>query len=120
MLCEDAKQMVEYVGQALKQTSREATILLYSPALDPHLQTITELANLDVLHLRRRESSGERAGKDARRPGHFGGVRTHEMAMDKGGQADRAQACDKSQGPRAADRQGDTGGGVPRPDRRGG
>jgi len=28
--------------------------------------------------------------------------RTHEMAMDKGCQADRAQACDKSQGPRAA------------------
>lgn len=45
MLYEDAKQMVEYVGQALKQTSREATILLYSPALDPHLQTITELAD---------------------------------------------------------------------------
>jgi hypothetical protein len=30
MLYEDAGQMVEYVGQALKQTSREATILLYS------------------------------------------------------------------------------------------
>jgi hypothetical protein len=74
MLYEDAKQMVEYVGQALKQTSIEATILLYAPARDPHLQTITELANLGVLHLRRRESSGERAGKDARRPGHFGGV----------------------------------------------
>jgi hypothetical protein len=27
-----------------------------------------------VLHLRRRKSSGERADKDARRPGHFGGV----------------------------------------------
>jgi hypothetical protein len=45
MLYEDAKQMVEYVGQALKQTSREATILLYAPALDPHLQTMTELAD---------------------------------------------------------------------------
>jgi hypothetical protein len=45
MLYEDAKQMVEYVGQALKQTSREATILLYAPALDPHLQKITELAD---------------------------------------------------------------------------
>jgi hypothetical protein len=43
MLYEDAKQMVEYVGQALKQTSREATILLYAPALDPHLEKITEL-----------------------------------------------------------------------------
>ena len=45
MLYEDAKEMVEYVAQALKQTSREATILLYSPALDPHLQKITELAD---------------------------------------------------------------------------
>ena len=27
--------MVEYLAQALKQTSREATILLYAPALDP-------------------------------------------------------------------------------------
>jgi hypothetical protein len=37
--------MVEYLAQALKQTSREATILLYAPALDPHLQKITELAD---------------------------------------------------------------------------
>jgi hypothetical protein len=34
---------VEYVAQALKQTSREAIILLYAPALDPHLQKMTEL-----------------------------------------------------------------------------
>jgi hypothetical protein len=45
MLYEDAKEMVEYVAQALKQTSREATILLYSPTLDPHLQKMTELAD---------------------------------------------------------------------------
>jgi hypothetical protein len=37
--------MVEYLGQALKQTSREATILLYAPALDPHLKTMTDLAD---------------------------------------------------------------------------
>lgn len=37
--------MVEYVAPALKQTSREATILIYSPALDPHLQKMTELAD---------------------------------------------------------------------------
>lgn len=30
---------------ALRQTSREATILLYAPALDPHLQKLTELAD---------------------------------------------------------------------------
>ena len=45
MLYEDAKEMVEYVAQALKQTSREATILLYSPALDKSLQKIAELAD---------------------------------------------------------------------------
>jgi len=30
---------------SLRQTSREATILLYAPALDPHLQKMTELAD---------------------------------------------------------------------------
>jgi hypothetical protein len=45
MLYEDAREMVEYLAQALKQTSREATILLYSSALDPHLEKITELVD---------------------------------------------------------------------------
>jgi hypothetical protein len=45
MLYEDATEMVEYVVQALRQTSREATILLYSPALDPHLEKMTEMAD---------------------------------------------------------------------------
>ena len=42
---EDAGEMVEYLAHALKQTSREATILLYAPTLDPHLQKLTELAD---------------------------------------------------------------------------
>ena len=37
--------MVEYIAQALKQTSREATVLLYAPELDPHLQEMAELAD---------------------------------------------------------------------------
>jgi hypothetical protein len=45
LLYEDATEMVEYVVQALRQTSREATILLYSPALDPHLEKMTEQAD---------------------------------------------------------------------------
>jgi hypothetical protein len=45
MLYEDAGGMVEYPAQALKQTSRETTILLDAPALDPHLQKLTELAD---------------------------------------------------------------------------
>ena len=37
---------MEYVAQALKQTSREATILLYTQALEtPRLQKMTELAD---------------------------------------------------------------------------
>ncbi|MHB8119518.1 MAG: hypothetical protein ACYDHX_12430 [Methanothrix sp.] len=43
--------MVEYIAQALKQTSREVTILLYAPARDPHLQKMTELGRSGVLHL---------------------------------------------------------------------
>jgi DNA polymerase I len=45
LLYEDASEMVEYVAQHLRQTSREATVLLYSPALDPHLEKMTPLAD---------------------------------------------------------------------------
>ena len=33
--------MVEYLAQALRQTSREATILLHASSLDSHLQKLT-------------------------------------------------------------------------------
>jgi DNA polymerase I len=45
LLYEDAAEMVEYIAQHLRQTSREATILLYSPAMDPHLEKMTPLAD---------------------------------------------------------------------------
>lgn len=45
LLYEDAAEMVEYVAQHLRQTSREATVLLYSPAMDPHLEKMTQLAD---------------------------------------------------------------------------
>ena len=45
LLYEDAEHMVEYVAQHLRQTSREATILLYSPVMDPHLEKMTTLAD---------------------------------------------------------------------------
>ena len=38
---EDAGEMIEYLAQALRQASREATVLLYPPALDSHLQKLT-------------------------------------------------------------------------------
>lgn len=44
-LYEDAGEMVEYLAEALRQTSRGATILLYSLALDPHLEKMAELAD---------------------------------------------------------------------------
>jgi len=45
MLYEDAELMVEYVAEHLKKTSRDATVLVYASALDPHLQKISELAD---------------------------------------------------------------------------
>ncbi len=45
LLYEDSQEMVGYLAQLLKQTSREATVLLYAPALDPHLQEMAELAD---------------------------------------------------------------------------
>jgi hypothetical protein len=44
LLYEDAKEMVEYVAQVLKQISRKATIPLYSLPQDTHLRKMTELA----------------------------------------------------------------------------
>ena len=43
------------LAQALKQTSREVTVLLYAPALDPHLQ---EMAELEEMIKSRLEESG--------------------------------------------------------------
>jgi hypothetical protein len=37
LLYEDADEMAEYVALHLRQISREATVLVYSLALDPHL-----------------------------------------------------------------------------------
>ena len=51
LLYEDAVEMVEYLVQALKQASREATILLYAPALDPHLPEDDGAGRPGVLHL---------------------------------------------------------------------
>ena len=45
LLYEDSQEMVGYLAQSLKQTSREATVLLYAPALDPHLQEMAGLAD---------------------------------------------------------------------------
>jgi len=68
LLYEDAGEMVEYLAQALKQTSREATILLYAPALDPHLQKMMELADrVFCIYSEQAPSKGRKA--EAKMPG---------------------------------------------------
>jgi len=42
---ERARDTAGHVAQAMKQASREATILLYAPALDRHLEAMAELAD---------------------------------------------------------------------------
>ena len=44
-LYERARDMAGHVAQAMKQASREATILLYAPVLDRHLEAMAELAD---------------------------------------------------------------------------
>jgi hypothetical protein len=38
-------EMVEYIAQHLRQTSRKATVLVYSPSMDPHLEKMAQLAD---------------------------------------------------------------------------
>jgi len=69
LLYEDAGEMVEYLAQALRQTSREATILLYAPALDPHLQKLTELADRVFCFYGQPAAAKGRTKAEARMPG---------------------------------------------------
>jgi len=69
LLYEDASEMIEYVAQALRQTSREATILLYAPAQDPHLQKMAELADRVFCFYEEQAPARGRAKVEARMPG---------------------------------------------------
>jgi DNA polymerase I len=42
MLYEDSTEMVEYISQAMKQASHEATVLLYLPSIDPFLEDLAK------------------------------------------------------------------------------
>jgi hypothetical protein len=102
---------------ALRQTSREATILLYAPALDPHLQKIKELA--DRVFCIYNEQAPAKSRKLRRRCRETRELwrHTREVVLEAA-EGDRAQA-DGKQGHGAADSQGDPGRGLPRPARRG-
>jgi hypothetical protein len=112
LLYEDAGERVEYLAQVLKQTSREATILLYAPALDPHLQKITELADrVFCIYSEQAPAKGRKA--EAKTPGAQATLEAyscHEVALEAA-ESDRAQA-DGKQGNGAANGQGDPGGGL--------
>jgi DNA polymerase I len=45
LLYEDANEMEEYLAQALRQASRDATVLLFAPVIDRHMEKMTELAD---------------------------------------------------------------------------
>lgn len=44
-LFEDASEMAEYVGQAIKEVSNRSSVLLYSPWTDRHLDEISKFAD---------------------------------------------------------------------------
>ncbi|MDD1751740.1 MAG: hypothetical protein LUQ38_01450 [Methanotrichaceae archaeon] len=35
--------MVEYISQAMRQASHEATVLLYSPGIDPFVEDLNDI-----------------------------------------------------------------------------
>jgi hypothetical protein len=45
ILYEDSLEMVDYITQAIKQASHEATVLLYSPGIDPFLEDLAKGAD---------------------------------------------------------------------------
>jgi len=42
IIYEDSVEMVEYVSKAMKEASQEATVLLYSPGLDPFMEELAQ------------------------------------------------------------------------------
>jgi hypothetical protein len=45
LLYQDSTEMVEYIQQALKQAAHVATILFYSPGIDPFLEDLAKSAD---------------------------------------------------------------------------
>jgi hypothetical protein len=45
ILYEDSLEMVDYITQAIKQASHEATVLLFSPGIDPFLEDLAKDAD---------------------------------------------------------------------------
>jgi hypothetical protein len=45
MLYEDSSEMVEYISLAMRQAAHVATVLLYSPGVDPFLEDLAKDAD---------------------------------------------------------------------------
>jgi hypothetical protein len=63
MLYEDAQEMTECISKALEQASYEATVLLYSPEIDPFLEDLTDLADR-VFYFKKGQDSPKLTGQD--------------------------------------------------------
>jgi len=45
MMYEDSTEIIEYISEALMRAALEATMLLYSPAIDPFLDELAKGAD---------------------------------------------------------------------------
>jgi SPX domain protein involved in polyphosphate accumulation len=61
-----ARDMAGHVAQAMKQASRETTILLYAAAMDRHLETMAEYADTVFCFC---DMQRDRAGQKSKHPG---------------------------------------------------
>jgi len=107
---ERARDMAGHVAQAMKQASREATILLYAPALDRHLEAMAELADRVFCFYDMQRELGLSQGRGISEemasqtiPG------SHEVALVAQTEAQGTNARRKPQAPGAGDSQGDPG-----------
>ena len=64
----ESEEMIEYVSIALRELSRESTVLLYSPAFDATLQAISKKADR-VFYFDRAAEGGSSRGHTHRRHG---------------------------------------------------
>ena len=46
MLYENTAKMAGYIPRALEDTAHQATVLLYSPGIDPFLESLSETADM--------------------------------------------------------------------------
>jgi len=72
--CERARDMAGHVAQAMKQASREATILLYAPAPGSHCRGLRPGLLLLRYAKRARAEAGEKHLGGAGKPDHLGGL----------------------------------------------